>query len=158
VNSDLPDAERPVQAGDELPARPEPPRDRSVPVLRPEAGLGKAGRAGPRDGAASTEEVSRVPVRADLRVGTASLDWESLDRDMRQFLSRLVSQRDAPDDRWGEAAWPSWIAVLAALLVARKAAGGQGWWSRRIAPRAVPAGTAPARSPDPPGPWPLGLL
>jgi hypothetical protein len=94
----------------------------------------------------------RVPVLSDLMDVASPPDWQTLGRDLRQFLSRFGSGEDTPDVQgWS---WQTWVAILAAVIASRAAAQRVGLVARRDAP---PDGRTSRRFPGPPGPWPLGL-
>jgi hypothetical protein len=161
ANRYIPGVEHPGHAILESRTKPKSPHDGAVPDPPGEEGTGKEtrapGRAELMDDATSRDEATWVPGWAELMDGVTSFDWERLDGDLRQFLSRFGGLRDVLDGRGGGAEWPLWLAGLTALFVAREAARRGGWCRRRIAPGTGLAGSAPARSPGPPGPWPLGL-
>jgi hypothetical protein len=106
---------------------------------------------------ADTPDVTHVPLLARLMESAVNLDGQALDRDMRQFLSRITDLGAAPDVRVGREAWPFWLAVLTTAFVAIRATGREGWWLRRLTLRATLGEPAPSRCPGHPGPWPLGL-
>jgi hypothetical protein len=90
---------------------------------------------------------------ADILASALHPDWETVDGELRQFLSRLGDlDRNAARPRAG----PAWLLLIGAatmLILARRGSLGRWLSSRRETP--WPAGVA-GRHVVPVGPWPLG--
>jgi hypothetical protein len=79
--------------------------------------------------------------------------WETVDAELRQFLSRLGGVTDAPSGGESGAVWRLWIAAGTVLFLARRASSGP-WRPCRHAASGAAQGAV--RRPVPIGPWPLG--
>jgi hypothetical protein len=104
---------------------------------------------------ASSAPASPVPSSTDLLDAAIHADWEAVDGELQQFLSRLAGLPRSPDGRPSRPVWLAWIGAAGALLVARRAS----HRGRRLFRRSVTgeASTGSGRRPIPIGPWPLGL-
>lgn len=112
---------------------------------------------GPRDGDIRTlaivsdqmeEGLAEAATRANLLDGEGPVDWEAIDRDLRQILDGLGLPGVREASRAG-LAWVPWVGVVAGAYLSHRAAAGR----RRLFRR----DRSPRLSPDPlpVGPWPL---
>jgi hypothetical protein len=115
-NDSITDVEHPGHASPESRQSPNPSRDGSVLVPPRETGTGTEIGAGLPEDIGALDEETREPGWADLLDGAASFDWEMLDRELRQFLSRVSGRPDAPDGCGVGMTWQFWLGVLAASL------------------------------------------
>jgi len=90
----------------------------------------------------------------DLLVRALQPDWEAVDGQLRQFLSRLGGLADAPVGVGAGPSWPLWIAAATALILVHRASRSPRRLFRRPVPGAV---LLTSRHPVPVGgPWPMG--
>lgn len=131
---------------------------------RPVAGRGASEVAAAPAGPVAVVAEREIPAPAPADMQTATTwgglleealhpDWEAVDGELRQFLSRLDVLADAPDGRGGWPSWPLWMGVATAVLVARRASRGSRRLFRRPAPGSV---WLLDGHPVPVGPWPMG--
>jgi hypothetical protein len=94
-----------------------------------------------------------APAWADILDSALHPDWEAVDGELRQFLSRLGDLDRAAIRQGAGPAWLLWIGAATTTILARRASQGRWLLFRRVAP--WPAGVS-GRHPVPDGPWPLG--
>jgi hypothetical protein len=96
-----------------------------------------------------------APAWASLLEGALRSDWQKVDGELRQFLSRLGGLAQHTDENGARPMWPVWIGAATALILAHRAS----YWRRRFFGRPVQdARWKSPRRPVPVGPWPLGPL
>jgi hypothetical protein len=89
----------------------------------------------------------------DVLEGALHPDWDAVDGELRQFLSRLRRLAETPDGYGMGASWAVWIGAASAMILASRAARGPQRLFRRRAPAVV---WALPRDPAPVSPWPMG--
>ena len=82
-------------------------------------------------------------------------DWEAVDGELRQILTRLSGVTGSADGGPSRSLWLAWIGAAGALLLARRAS----HRGRPLFRRSLTAESSARRrhGPFPVGPWPLGL-
>jgi hypothetical protein len=103
--------------------------------------------------AALTNRELEAPASAELLNGALHSDWETVDRELRQFLARLDGLADTPVGHGAWTAWLVWTGAATALILARNYSDGRRLFLRRPVPMLI---GARVRQPVPVGPWPLG--
>ena len=102
---------------------------------------------------ALSEHGGHAPAWAGILDSALHPDWDAVEGELRQFLSRLGDlDRTAVVQGTGPA-WLLWIGAATTLILARRASHGPWLFFRRVAPWTV---GVPGRHPVPIGPWPLG--
>jgi hypothetical protein len=109
-------------------------------------------RTPPLPSAATAREALEL-ARANLLEGALHSEWETVDRELRQFLTQLDVLPDIPAGHEAGTTWLVWIGAATVLILTRTSSYGPGRFFRRPVP--VPVG-ASSRHPMPVGPWPLG--
>ncbi len=102
---------------------------------------------------ADPDRGGRSSAWADILESALHPDWEAVDGDLRQFLSRLI---DLDRSAVGHGEGPEWLLCIGfatTLILASRSSHGRWSWICRAAPWS--AGVS-GRHPFPVGPWPLG--
>ncbi len=89
---------------------------------------------------------------ADLLEGVFQSDWDDIELEMRQFLSRLGTMVDGSGSHSVVPKWPAWIGTAAIAVVLRRFSQGIRLRGRQITSA---RGLDRRQHPSPLGPWPL---
>jgi hypothetical protein len=100
-----------------------------------------------------TDRGGSAPAWADILESALHPDWEAVDGELRQFLSRLGDLDRTAVGQEAGSVWLLWIGAATTLFLVRRASHGPRLSYRRAAP--WPVGVS-GRHPVPVGPWPLG--
>jgi hypothetical protein len=103
--------------------------------------------------AADPDRGSHVQAWADILDSALHPDWEAVDGELRQFLSRLGDLNGTVVGQGAGHAWLLWIGAATTIILARRASHGRWLSFRGPAPWRVGISGGP---PVPVGPWPLG--
>ncbi len=104
---------------------------------------------------ASRAPASPDPSSTNLLDAAIHADWEGVDGELQQFLTRLTGLPRSPDGRSPRPVWLAWIGAAGAILVAHRASHrGRRLFRRSVAGESL---SGSGRRPIPIGPWPLGL-